>query len=81
MAAIQKPFQFGKDICKIFGFDPSTTKSITIKIVPDDLVIVEVETILLEAPADELIIEMNKYEFKVYAKDENTTNTISNPNG
>ena len=34
MAAIQKPFQFGKDICKIFGLDPLTTKSITIKIVP-----------------------------------------------
>jgi len=71
MAAVTGICSFASDVCKIFGFDPKVTKSITIKIVPDDIIIVEAETILLEEQADELIELMtgtNTYEFKAYAK-------------
>ena len=64
MTAI-KPFQFGKDICAIFGLDPSKTQSITIKIIPDDLVIVEAKVILFEEDTTKIIEEMNTYQFKV----------------
>jgi hypothetical protein len=73
MAVASDSFQFGKDICKVFGLDPSRTKTITIKIVPDDIVIVDAEMILWNDTADGLITEMKKYEFKPHAKDEDIT--------
>lgn len=70
MAVIaRKSNGFAKEVCQIFGFDPNVTKSITIKIVPDDLVIVEAETILTEQMADAFLTGTNQYQFKAYAKD------------
>ena len=68
-----KSDSFAKEMCKIFGFDPSITKSITIKIVPNDLVIVEAETILTEQMANAFLTGTNQYQFKAYAKDNKTT--------
>ncbi len=73
MATAKQPKNFAIEMCKIFGFDPSTTKSITIKIIPDDLVIVETETILMQQQANEIVTEMNTYQFKAYAKNNKTT--------
>lgn len=68
MAAI-KPFQFGKDICAIFGLNANKTQSITIKIIPDDLVMVEAKVILFDEDANKIVEIMKKYEFEAHAKD------------
>lgn len=73
MAVVQKPNTFALSMCKIFGLDPNVTRSITIKIVPDDIVIVEAETILTEQMANAFLTGTNQYQFKAYAKDNKTT--------
>lgn len=80
--AVAHPYSFALEVCEIFGLNPSQTKSITITIIPDDLVIVKADLILFDEQAKQIISTAKTLTFKPYAKDEeNTEATDGNING
>lgn len=62
MAYVQMGNELGMKLCKIFGFDPYTIKSITLKIDPRSVVIAQVEKFISDKESMEIeqLIAENK---------------------
>ena len=53
---------FGDKLCKILGLDSSKTKNIIIKVIVDDVVMVQVDEYLQNAEADKLLELVKEYQ-------------------